>query len=499
MGIIEKDAFRTMIISYLGIILGYLNKGILFVLVLTTEQIGLINLLISLGFLFAQFANLGTVYSIWKFFPFFGNKEKKHHGFLPFILIIVLFGIIVVSSFTFYFRESIESMYLEKSKLFVHYFIWIFPVGISYVFFLTIDMFLRSLYKNMFSIFLNEIFLRLTLTVLLFLYWFKFISFDSLIIFHTISYSLIVLILILYLIRIKELNFSINSITISQKFQKIILKFSLLNYVNTLGVILITSLDLIMIAKMIGLKAAGIYSTLMFVVSAIQIPYKSVLRITSPLISEFWKERKVFKIKQLYVRVSSILLVLTFGVFILIWNNIIFLFSFLPNEFTEGIYIFLFLMLGRLVDVYFGINGAIFITSKKYKNDIYFTVFLITTIFVLNLWLIPLIGTVGAAISTSIALILYNLGRMFYVLYFYKIHPFEVNQLKVFLLGMLVLILGEVIHLYAETGWLSFFYQTIIFFIFFVLPVYKFRLNEDVVAYFEKGTAFVFKKLKLKS
>ncbi len=89
MGIVQKDAFRTMIISYLGIVLGYLNKGLLFLFILTTEQIGLVNLILSVGILFAQFANLGTIYTTWKFLPFFKNEEKKHHGFLPLMLLIV--------------------------------------------------------------------------------------------------------------------------------------------------------------------------------------------------------------------------------------------------------------------------------------------------------------------------------------------------------------------------------------------------------------------------
>ena len=63
MGLIQKDAFRTMLLSYVGIVLGYVNKGLLFLIILSTEQIGLINLLISVGTLFAQFANFGTVYS----------------------------------------------------------------------------------------------------------------------------------------------------------------------------------------------------------------------------------------------------------------------------------------------------------------------------------------------------------------------------------------------------------------------------------------------------
>ena len=58
MGIVQKDAFRTMLISYVGIVLGYVNKGILFLIILTTEQIGLVNLIISVGTLSVSYTHL---------------------------------------------------------------------------------------------------------------------------------------------------------------------------------------------------------------------------------------------------------------------------------------------------------------------------------------------------------------------------------------------------------------------------------------------------------
>jgi len=77
MGIVKRDALRTTLISYVGLVLGYLNKAFLFIIFLTTIEIGLVNLLITTSLLFAQLTNLGSVYVTWRFFPFFRNKEKK--------------------------------------------------------------------------------------------------------------------------------------------------------------------------------------------------------------------------------------------------------------------------------------------------------------------------------------------------------------------------------------------------------------------------------------
>ena len=133
MGLVQKDALRTTIISSFGLILGYLNKGLFFLLVFSTEQIGVVNLVFSLGVLFAQFSNFGSVYSIWKFFPFFKNKEKKHHGFLSFALLIILLGAGIVSLFFLLFRSNIEHIYESKSPMFIDYYLWVIPVSYTHL------------------------------------------------------------------------------------------------------------------------------------------------------------------------------------------------------------------------------------------------------------------------------------------------------------------------------------------------------------------------------
>lgn len=498
MGIVQKDAFRTTIISYIGILLGYLNKGFLFLIILSTEQIGLVNLVVSVGTLFAQFANVGAIYTTWKFFPFFRNPEKRHYGFLPLILSIVLVGIVICTSFTILFRHQIESLYIEHSKMFLSYYLWILPIGISYVLFMILEIYLRSFYKNIISVVAFEITLRLILTILLFLLWFKLISFNVFVIAHSLSYIIPTLILIVYLYRLNELNFSLASIQIPKRFKKILIQFSVFNYINTLGIVLVNSLDVMMIAKFIGLNATGVYTTIIFLTSAISVPYKSIIRISSPLVADYWKHREMEKMKELYQKVSSVALLIGLGSFVWIWINIDFLFSFLKPEFKSGIWVFLFLMMGKLVDMFFGLNGSIFATSKKYKFDIIFTLVLIVTVFCLNLVYIPLWGIAGAAISTSIALLVYNIGRILFVWYIFKIHPFTRNQFIVIVLGLVTLFIGISIRDFHQNKWIQVSLESILFCVLFLFPVFYFKLEPEVIGYVNKGSVFIKQKIGFK-
>lgn len=498
MGLVQKDAFRTMMISYLGIVLGYLNKGVLFLVLFNTDQIGLINLIIAIGMLFAQLSNFGSIFTVWKFFPFFKNKDKKHHGFLPFILLLVLAGIFVFTILYLVFREQVQQAYSEKSAAFNAYYYWTLPIGISYVLFLVFESYLRSLFKNIIPVFAYEIVLRLATTVILLFYMFGWLSFEFFVIWHSLVYIIPCLILCVYLIRIGEFNLSYSSIQISKKFKQIMFQFSSIYYLNTLGVVLVNSLDVIMIAQIVGLKATGVYSTVVFLSSIIQVPYRSVTRVSSPLISEYWKHREFEKMKELYQKVSSISLVLGLGMFLMAWLNIHFLFSFLKPEFQSGIWIFFMLMIGRLLDMFFGLNGAIFTTSKKYRYELIFTIILIGLVYGLNLVFIPIWGAVGAAISTSIALIAFNLGRLIFVWRIYRIHPFTKNQFIVIGLALVTLLAGHFTQGLINNKWIQMCFESMLVMGVFVLPIFVFRLETETISYFQKALGFVKGKLSRK-
>jgi O-antigen/teichoic acid export membrane protein len=65
-----------------------------------------------------------------------------------------------------------------------------------------------------------------------------------------------------------------------------------------------------MIAKMVGLSETGIYSTVFFLVSATLIPFKSIIKISTPIVAEQLKYRKMNEMEELYKKVSSVCLLI---------------------------------------------------------------------------------------------------------------------------------------------------------------------------------------------
>ncbi|MFN5418398.1 MAG: lipopolysaccharide biosynthesis protein [Flavobacteriia bacterium] len=496
MGFIQKHAFRSMLISYVGLVLGYLNKAVLFLIILSTEQIGLVNLILSLGLLFSQLSNLGTINAVIKFLPFFKNNELKKSSFFNLNLKIVIGGIILFSLSLFLLRDIVIDAYSEKSILFVQNYFWVVPIGVANVFFVLFESYLRAHHKNVISVFLNDFLLRLFVTILLFLLWFKWIDFNYFLVLHCLIYFIPTIVLLIVILNSKTYSLNNKQLKLSSTFKKIIINYSLFSYTNTLGILIVTTMDTMMIAYYNGLGDTGVYTTILYLISALTIPYRSLVRVSEPLIPKYWKEKNYEEMENLYRKVSSISLIIILYMFMLIWLNRNELFSLLKTEYLAGIWVFFFLMIGKIIDMYFGLNGLILVTSKKYKYDMIFTLSLLVIVFTLNCFLIPIYGMVGAAISTSFALLIYNFGRMIFVFVAYKMHPFSMKQIWVFVLFGSVFSMIELLPAFSQNKFLILGINTLLISLLFLGSVFILKLEPEINSYIKKGFNFVFKILK---
>ncbi|MBN4052435.1 oligosaccharide flippase family protein, partial [Sphingobacteriaceae bacterium AH-315-L07] len=92
MGIITRQGFKLSIVTYIGIVLGYVNVVLLFPNILEPEQFGLTRILIAIGVIALQVGQLGTPQIIIKYFPYFQSEENKHSGILFLMLLINFVG-----------------------------------------------------------------------------------------------------------------------------------------------------------------------------------------------------------------------------------------------------------------------------------------------------------------------------------------------------------------------------------------------------------------------
>jgi O-antigen/teichoic acid export membrane protein len=414
------------------------------------------------------------------------------------MMILVLIGCLLFGGIYFAFQNQIVKYYSENGAQFLNYSYWIYPIGVSYAFYLLYEVYLRSLFINVLPAFLFEFILRLCVTITLLLFGFEFIDFDDFIALHSLVFAVPTIYLSLYLWRKKLFTFGNQNKKTPKKLRLIIAKYSSISYLNTIGATAVISIDAIMISGFLGMKETGIYTTIIYLTSALMVPYRSILRVCSPIIAKLWKRKEINEIQKLYTQASSISLFIALVLFTGIWINRFEIFSLLPKEYFIGIELFLILMAGRMVDMYLALNGTILSSSKKYSIDLIFTLFLLVGVIISNYIFIPIYGLTGAAMATTATIISYNLLRLAYVQIQFKIHPFERSQYQLILIFAMFLIGMHFLFPPMEVSILSFLIKSTLLLVLVLLPIYYLNIEKNASNYMREAL-FKLKNLLSKS
>ena len=121
MGQVRRDAIINTVITYSGVGLGYLNKGLLFPILLLPEQVGLANVVMLIVGFFGQLSNLGTGMILMRFLPFMRGRDEGYSGILLFAIGLLLGGIGLVSLLLLIFNQPILGYFSDRSPLLIDY------------------------------------------------------------------------------------------------------------------------------------------------------------------------------------------------------------------------------------------------------------------------------------------------------------------------------------------------------------------------------------------
>ena len=217
----------------------------------------------------------------------------------------------------------------------------------------------------------------------------------------------------------------------------------------------------------------------------IGVPSSSMDQIVSPLTAKLLNENSPMELKKLYQKSSLTLFIISGFIFLLIILNINELYHFIPEKFSGGLVIVILIGIAKLIDNFLGNNNAILFNSDYYKMGLVFGVLLVGTTIILNVIFIPIYGINGAAYATFIAIVLYNLSKILFVQYAFKMNPFTIETVKVAILIVCCVLLfyfwefpfNSVINIALKTVTVTVSYG---------LMVYGLNLSEDISSIINK-------------
>jgi O-antigen/teichoic acid export membrane protein len=442
MGTIKRQGIKNTIFTYAGVSIGFLNLLVLMPFILKSEELGLIRIMYSATILFGTLYPIGLNFLTIRYFPRFRNEANKHNGYLGLLILVSLAGFFLLAFLTFLFDDEIVSHYRKNSGLFVKYFYYVVPIGFFIGTTTIFTGYLNALFKSTVPTFLNEVFLRIWMSFLLFLYLYKAITFSMLMFLYMGSYGTMVIFLLFYIIKNGDLGLKINWPFFRQLPLREVTKYTLLLALASIASIGIRNVDTLFIGSSIGLDAVAVYSIAFTIGSIIETPVNALGKIADSKISSAIAAGDTYQMKQIYYKSTKYMTILGGVLFLFICVNIKDGLLLLPAKFHGSEMVVYIVGLSSFFNMATGLNTSLIYYSNYYVLGTWMLFLMIVISIILNMLLIPLIGIIGAALATSAALFVYNVLKFWLIYAKFKFQPFGLYGLKIVLIVGILFFLG---------------------------------------------------------
>ncbi len=493
MGIVKRQGIKASILVYIGFALGAFNLLVLFPMLFTEEQVGLTRVLASTTITFAQLCLLGLPAVIVKFYPYYKDHARENSDLMFWSSLISFVGFILVSTICWYFYPVIIQYFSKKSPLLSDYFYLTFIGGFFMVAYTIFETYSRSNLRNIVPVFLREVGLRIFTGLLLALFAFKLINYHQFIWAFTFYFGIACMVMIVDLGRLSLLKFHPKTTKLTHRLKGKMFAYGSFIYGGGMFGIIADNVDTFLIAGISGLKSTGVFTIASYISTILQVPQRTISGIATPIIAQSWKDKDYANIQYLYEKTSLNQLIFGITIFLGVWLNIDDLFSFLPPAYSEGKYVVLIMCFARILDLGTGINAELLTTSNMWRFSFYTQVIFIGLSIPTNYFLINKYGIVGSAFSNLIAYTAFNSIRFVFIYRKFKMQPFSINTLYVFLIGVLTYLIIAYLPL-TDIRIIDIAIRGVLVILCMGIPVLKFKLSEDIVILWHQ----ILKKINLK-
>lgn len=475
-----KGAFLVLFSMIFGKLFSYLFV-ILVAVKLGSYEYGLLSLGIAIISFFIAFSLLGLDEGVIRFVSFYRGKNEQAllKGTILTALKTVLNSSLFFAVLLIVFSDFISNIFDEYELVKVLFFMAIIlPFGaLSNIFLVSFRAFQKPEYEVIFKELLEKS-LRLVLTLILIALGFKLTG-------ALIGLSLAAIIMFfLVFITFNKKIFNIFSKEIQEQGnKKELLNYSLPLMLKNFMWFIIAWTDLLMIGYFKTTSDVGIYNVALPTSNLIIVPIYGIMYLFFPIISELYGKNNLTEIKEIYKKISKYSLLMNIPIFIIISllsEDIIS--ALFGKEYVKAALPLTILSIGYLLFSLSDISMNILSVLKRTK-----TIFCIIATFalsnvVLNYFLIPKYGIVGAGIATSISFFIGAVLMMSISYHYSRLHPFMFNYSRILLVLGLTLILTSLIKMQIKFSPLfNLFFFIIIILVIYSVLVYLLKIfdNED--------------------
>ena len=427
MGLVAKQTFYNLLSIGLAFTLGAINTLYMYPNHMGSRFQGVVIALLAYSNLIQPFISFGLQHAIIKFYSSFKTQKEKD-SLLIFSIWSPIIIITLISLFLFLFSSNIVDDISSNEPLLSTYAFVIFLVAISTSYFEIFFSWLRVHLTSIFGNFLKEFYPRFLTFVLLTLYALNILNFEFFIYYLIAGYYIRLLIIIIYSLKIHTPRFSFTMPPVLTK----IIFYSFLIFLSGAASSIILDIDKSMIASLITADDVAYYSVALFIAAVIEAPGRAMFQITSPLVSDAINSNNNIYLKNLLVKSSKNLLIVSGGLFLLINLNLIDFYDFVKQpKYAVAIGVVGIVSSGKLYSMSIGCLNNIISNSKYYPFVFWFSILSAIIAVILNFILIPKFGIIGAAFATLFVIIFINTLKLILVAVNFNIYPYSSETIKI--------------------------------------------------------------------
>ncbi len=499
MGFIARQSIKRGILNFIGSLIGVFS--LLFVYPLSKESYGLAQFLISSATIFSVLLSLGSTSLVVRFYP--DLKAKFKNSFLGIIISIALFSFIIISILAVLFYNDVLLLLgkLNFQIEAINQNSFIIYILTFLIIFIQIFIFHASNFQRIVVPFaIHDIAFKIYLPLLILGVYIDIIGKTKIGLFLILFYLFSFIANLVYLKIIKALSISKNSFfSLGKTKIKEIANYMGFSSLNIIGESVTTQIDRVLIPLLLTMSSNGIYSIFLFMSNTISIPVNSLFTITAPVIADSLKNNDLKNVEKLYKKTSLNSFLAGSLLFIVLWTNIYDIVKLMPNPKTIDpfVNVFLFLGLGKLIDMVTSVNTHIIVYSKYYRYNLFFILTLAVMNILFSYYLIGKLGIAGAALGSFIALLIYNVLKLVFIKAKFNITPFTIHTFSVLLINMIVFLIGMYIPENNAIIISIVFKSTIVIVIFYVL-LKVFKVDSELISYIENNVRKIINFISIK-
>lgn len=482
MGLILRQSAKTTIVRIVATMVGMVSM--LWIYPLDHEAYGTAQFLVSCTLLLIPFVSMGLPQSVIKFFSEFGKKKGDLRTIMP-TLTVVAGGLLLAFAAVWYAlgdglfalmdRAGFDQSLVEENK---H---WIIVLVCVVLVSQLMTNYLSSHGRVVVPSIIQELGFKLFLPGIVLAVYMHYLSYEAIAASLVGFYVVAIVGYLLYTARLGLLTTTVDWSYLRDKVtRRSVVSYGLFTSLASLGGMLAFRLDSIMITTLIDAAQNGLYFNILVMASVIDMPQSAIGKVAGPVIATAWNNGQRDQIRSIYKKSSLINQIVGSLIFLGIWVNLdsLFAISSKPEVFEGGLMIFIILGTAKLIDAVMGVNSQVLAYSPAYKYNLVFILALGVVSIFTNYLFIPEYGVMGAAIATFISLVAFNVSKLVFIYFRFRLQPFSLETL--YILSLSLLVAGSLYCIPTiSNDYLAMAVKSTLTVVFFVGPVYWMSWSPD--------------------